>query len=204
VEDLTAHKSAALAAELSERPDIALAAVVHALASGVLFDVSMERRALRIDGYTLSLHRVEGSKAFEHMEAARQKWRDRLPGDADALWTWCLEQKQKVLLELLAFCAAATVNAVQGKTDKPEAHRLRNAQALASALKLDMKPWFAPDAANYFSRVSKPQILVALQEARNQPPAPAWDKFKKPELAQLAERELAGKGWLPEVLRPAA
>ena len=76
--------------------------------------------------------------------------------------------------------------------------------ARASALKLDMKAWFAPEAANYFGRISKPQILVALQEARNQPPAPAWDKLKKPELAQLAERELAGKGWLPEVLRPAA
>jgi ParB family chromosome partitioning protein len=63
---------------------------------------------------------------------------------------------QKVLLELLAFCAAATVNAVQGKADKPEADRLRNAQALASALKLDMKAWFIPDAANYFSRVAKP------------------------------------------------
>ncbi|MDI1228048.1 MAG: hypothetical protein PSY14_10225 [bacterium] len=43
--------------------------------------------------------------------------------------------------------------------------------------------------------------MAALQEARNQPPAPAWDKLKKAELAVLAERELADKTWLPEPLR---
>jgi ParB family chromosome partitioning protein len=203
-ESLTAHKSAAIAAELAERPDVALAAVVHALASRVLFERHTEDRALQIGASSQSLHRVEGSKAFEQMEASLKRWRGQLPADADALWTWCLEQKQKTLLELLAFCAAWTVNAVQGKADKPEGRRLRNAQALASALKLDMKVWFTTDAANYYSHVAKPQIFAAMQEVRTQPPAPAWEKLKKPELAQLAERELAGKGWLPEVLRPTA
>jgi len=61
-----------------------------------------------------------------------------------------------------------------------------------------------PDAEKYFSRVSKPQILDALLEARQQPPAPAWEKMKKAELAQEAERQMAGKGWLPALLRPAA
>src|SRR5581483_7628 len=183
-EDLTAQKSAALAAELAGRPDIALAAVVHALACRVLFDVHTEQ-ALQIGATSQSLHRVEGSKAFAHMEATREKWRGQLPGSADALWPWCLEQKQKVLLDLLAFCAAATINAVQGKADKQDCCRLRNAQALASALKLDMKAWFTTDAANYLSRVAKPQIFAAMQEVRTQPPAPAWEKLKKAELAQL-------------------
>jgi ParB family chromosome partitioning protein len=52
--------------------------------------------------------------------------------------------------------------------------------------------------------VSKQQVLDALQEGRKQPPAPAWEKLKKPELAALAERELAGTSWLPELLRTAA
>jgi len=204
VESLTAHKSAALAAELAARPDVALVAVVHALASRILLDSCKEDESLQIAAYSQSLHRVEGSKAFERMEADRKKWRDQIPGDTDALWTWCFGQKQETLLALLAFCAAATVNAVQGKTDNPEGARLSHAKALASALKLDMNPWFTPDAPNYFSRVAKPQILDALKEGRNQPPAPAWEKLKKGELAALAERELAGKGWLPKLLRPAA
>ncbi len=204
VESLTAHKSAALAAELAARPDVALAAVVHGFVSRVLFDVMTEGRSLQIDAYPQSLRRVEGSKAFERMEADRQKWRGEVPAEAEALWTWCLEQKQAKLLELLAFCAAATMNAVQGKGDRREGKRLTHAKALASALRLDMNAWFTADAANYFSRVSKPQILDALREGRNQPPAPAWEKMKKAELAALAEREMAGREWLPEILRPAA
>jgi len=40
-----------------------------------------------------------------------------------------------------------------------------------------------------------------LREARQQPPAPAWEKLKKAELAILAEREIAATGWLPKLLR---
>ena len=69
------------------------------------------------------------------------------------------------------------------------------------SLSLDMKAWFTPTAESYFSRISKPHILDALTAARNQPPAPAWAKLKKAELATLAEREIAGTGWLPEILR---
>lgn len=203
-ESLTAHKSAALAAALAERPDVALVAVVHAFAGRVFQDVQAEDRALQIAARPQSLRRVEGSKAFERMEAECAKWRDKLPNSKDALWKWCMEQKQETLLKLLAFCAAATVDAVQGKADRPDSDRLTNAAALASALKLDMKEWFTPDAANYFSRVSKPQILDALKVARQQPAAPAWEKLKKPELAALAERELAGSGWLPQALRSPA
>jgi len=202
LESLTAQKSAAIAAELAQRPEVALAAVVHAFASRVFFNAPHEDRALQLALYPQSLRRVEGSKAAAQMEADREKWSKVIPNSAEALWAWCLEQKQKVLLELLAFCAAVSVNAVQASRDN--AGRLQHAAHLAAALKLDMRPWFAPDAPNYFSRVSKPQILDALKEGRNQPPAPAWEKLKKPELAALAERELAGSGWLPEVLRPAA
>jgi len=42
------------------------------------------------------------------------------------------------------------------------------------------------------------------KEGGNQPPALAWERLKKAELAPLAERELFGKGGLPEILRPAA
>jgi len=202
VESLTAHRSAALAAELQQRPDVALAAIVHAFASRILGGLA-EHTSLCVTASTQSLRRVEGSKAFTQMEQAREKWSRTLPRQ-DGLWAWCLEQKQSVLLELLAFCAATTINAVRLKGDRPDAERLANADRLAAALRLDMKGWFTPDAANYFSRVSKPQILEALLEARQQPPAPAWEKLKKAELAQEAERQMAGKGWLPALLRPAA
>jgi ParB family chromosome partitioning protein len=203
VESLTAHRSAALAAELQQRPDVALAAVVHAFASRLLRHGLADGSSLEVTASSQSLRRVEGSKAHQQIEAAREKWSRALSVEGD-LWAWCLEQKQGVLLDLLAFCAATTINAVWVKTDRPDGERFRHADKLAAAVGLDMKVWFTPDATNYFSRVSKPQILDAIREAKGQPPAPAWEKLKKAELAQEAERQLAGSGWMPELLRPAA
>ena len=60
--------------------------------------------------------------------------------------------------------------------------------------------WFTPTAANYFIRISKTGILAALQEVKGAT-APAWAKAKKTELAAIAERELAGTGWLPPLLK---
>src|SRR4051812_48214489 len=108
-----------------------------------------------------SLRRGEGSKAFAQLEAARETWGQKIPGTSDGLLKWCLEQDQSVLLDLLAFCVATTVNAVQTKNDRLDSARLQHAKALASTLCLDMKAWFTPTAENYFSRVSKPQILEA-------------------------------------------
>ncbi|MGH7490663.1 MAG: hypothetical protein ACREMY_34375, partial [bacterium] len=113
IESLTAHKSAALSAELLHRPDIALAAVVHAFASKIVLGGHAIDSSLEIAAVPQSLRRVEGSKAFVELEAARETWGQRVPGAPEALWTWCLEQDQAVLLDLLAFCAATTVNAVQ-------------------------------------------------------------------------------------------
>lgn len=199
IESLSAERSAALAAELLSRADVALAAVVHACASRTVFGSRSPASSLEMTASPQSLHRVEDSKAFQRLESARADWAAKLPSTPDALWTWCLEQDRKTLLDLLAFCAATTVNAVQLKNTRRE--HLAHAAQLASALGLDMRAWFTPTAANYFARVSKVQILEALREARNAPPAPAWEKAKKSDIAAIAERETAGSGWLPPSLR---
>ncbi len=199
VESLTAHKSAAIAARLLEFPDKGLAAVVYTMVLDA-FEHHHDT-ALKVSASSQSLHRVEGSAAFKALEEARETWGQRLPGKPDDMWTWCLEQDQNVLIDLLTFCAACSINAVQTKSDRPENDRLDHAGKLAAALQLDMKPYFTPTAENYFSRIGKPQILEAIQAAKGQPPAPAWEKLKKAELAQEAERQIAGTGWLPEILR---
>ena len=73
-------------------------------------------------------------------------------------------QPQDILLDLLACCAACTVNAVQSKSDSVDNERSLHADRLAAALRLDMAVWFTPTAANYFRRISKTGILAAFQE----------------------------------------
>lgn len=203
IESLTAERSAAIIAALKDRPDVALAALVHTLAMRTLYGHDAIETSLSITAKPQSLQRVEGTKASKHIEEARTLWLDRLPGLPADLWQWCLEQDQAVLLDLLAFCTALTINAVMMKQDRPDSNRIDHAGKLAAALDLDMATWFKPTADNYFGRISKPLIIEALNEARAQPPAPAWLKLKKGDLATIAEREIAGTGWLPVPLRPA-
>ncbi|WGJ13252.1 hypothetical protein QEV83_11065 [Methylocapsa sp. D3K7] len=131
----------------------------------------------------------------------RDRWQDRLPEDHADLWGWCLDQTQDTLLALMAICAAHTVDAVQTKQGGQDSESLRHADDLANALNLDMGQWFTPTAANFFGKVSRQAMLDAIAEAKGTPCAPAWEKLKKPELAALAERQIAGTGWLPKPLR---
>ncbi len=199
VEDLTAQKSAAISAALLQQPNIGLAVVVHALAARI-FRGATERTCLDMVASQQYFRKVEGSTALQYIKDAREQWEKRLP-DADGLWEWCLAQDQQVLIDLLTFCAAVMVDGVRRKPDPANSGRLRHADMLATALKLDIGAWFTPTADNYFSRVSKRQILEAIFEAKGQPAAPAWEKLKKPELAKEAERQVAGTGWLPKLLR---
>ena len=198
VQSLTEAKSAAISATLAERPDVALAAVVHALA-GKVFGLHGSDSSLQVK---LELPRLrEASAGAEQLDALHERWTERLPASPDALWHWCLAQDQTTLLELLAYCAARTVNAVQVKQDRPGCQRLTHANALAAALSLDMAQWFTPTAVNYFTRVGRGAVIAAMAEAKGMPAKRSWDKLKKPALAALAERETAGTGWLPQPLR---
>ena len=102
-----------------------------------------------------------GSTASEALDRANMQWGDCLPGNPHDLWKWCLQQPQDILLDLLACCAACTV---QSKSDSVDNERSLHADRLAAALRLDMAVWFTPTAANYFRRISKTGILAAFQE----------------------------------------
>lgn len=202
VEALTRQRTAALAAELIERPDIALATVAYNLALSV-FCQSSGKSCLKVSLYSQSHTAVGGSAAFAEIEKHRSTWDAQLPDEASGLWDWCLIQDSQVLLDLIAFCAALSIDAVVRKRGSMDfGTDLGHADQLATALGLDMNQWFQPTAENYFSKVSKAQILEALHEAECSV-SPAQEKAKKAELAALVERQLAGTGWLPQLLRVA-
>jgi ParB family transcriptional regulator, chromosome partitioning protein len=198
VESLTQHKSAAISANLAKRPDIALAAVVHALALRI-FHSSSNASSLQISANVT--HFRETSKGSEELEQVRDSWAERLPGDEAALWDWCLAQDQETLLDLLAYCASVTVDAVRTKQDRSDPPRIAHADVLAHTLGLDMTAWFTPTAENYFGRVGRDSVITAMTEAKGVPAKRSWQKLKKSELAVLAEREVAGTSWLPQPLR---
>jgi ParB family transcriptional regulator, chromosome partitioning protein len=199
-ESLTGHRSAAISAALTGNPAVALVAMVHSMALQVFYNGHSRDTSLQISASIAALRDVQEAPACAMLAGAKAQWGECLPGNPRDLWDWCIAQPQDTLLDLLACCAACTVNAVQSKSESADDERLVQADRLAAALRLDMAAWFKPTAAIYFSRIGKSGILAALAEGKGAT-APAWAKMKKSELAALAERELAGTGWLPAILR---
>lgn len=202
IESLTAHKGAALAATLVTNADVALAAVVHALLLRAFYPGHREDSCLRLSLGGPALPKsitTENCKGLSALHAAIKALRARLPSDANELAQWCLSLPQSDLLATLAVLAGTSVDAVQRKADRPDSARLKHADELANAVALDMTGWFMPTAENYFCRVSRAQILAAIDEAKGSH-APALEKLKKAELAKRAEDLLSGTGWLPTPL----
>ena len=172
IEDLTAEKSAAIAAELIGQPDIALAAVVHALALDRLYSGHGHDSCLRLrlspPGLGAAIAKPDVSKALAALAQEQDRLGDQLPGNPADLWNWCLERSRDELLSLLAFMAATAVDVVQRKTDRPNASRLIHGNHFAQALQLDMTAWYTPTADGYFDRIRRAQILTAIDEAKGE------------------------------------
>ena len=197
---LSAHRTAALQAEVARHPHIALVAVVHRLALRVVVDAyRSEGSPVNIsaspqDGLDAHAPDMAQSRAAIGIREVRQAWADRLPEDPDALFAELLAYPQPELLSLLAVCVAVTVDAVTGREgDTPAA-------LLAQAVGLDMHDWWTPTAAGYFEHVSKAKTLEAVQAFAPEQ-VNRLAKFKKVELASEAERLVAGTGWLPVMFR---
>ncbi|UTP39782.1 ParB N-terminal domain-containing protein [Phenylobacterium sp. LH3H17] len=203
IADLTAHRSAALRHALGETPDVALAAVVHALALqcfdldggfGTCLDLRLE--SVHLEGYAPGL---ADSPAGREIEARHAQWAAELPRSASALWTHVLEMSQEAQLRLLAHCTALSLNAVQ--TPGRRSRALDQADALAIRLGLDMADYWTPTVESYLGRVTKPHILAAVEEGVGPEALRQVDGLKKEPMALAAQGLLEGRRWLPQVLR---
>jgi hypothetical protein len=92
VEDLTAHRTAALRAVLATRPDVALVAAAHNLALQVCYVPSYESPSalsLKPDKGACQLDRhakgIETSLAQKTLSGLHAQWLKRIPADPDAL-----------------------------------------------------------------------------------------------------------------------
>jgi ParB family chromosome partitioning protein len=206
IEDLTAHRTAALRAELAKRPNIALAAIVHALALPVFYDERyrvdscLDLKLENLD-LTRSAEGIKESKAVIFLAAREEEWTEALPRDAADLFGWLTGQETAALLDLLAYCAATRIDAVRTKQDRADEPRLVHADRLASTLGLDMATWWEPTRESYFGRVSKKLALEAIAEGTYQSAASGLAECKKETVVKEAEKRLKGTGWLPQALR---
>ncbi len=199
---LAAHRTMALQAMLTQNTTVALASVVHVFVLRTFgADYPREASALQVTPQ-LSAFALEAmaddlkaSRAWQAVQQVKEAWRARLPEDQGEWLGWLIGLPQAELIDLLALCGALTVNALPG------AGAAGSANAIASALGLDMADWWEPTAEAYLNHVPKAQIIAALKEAGPELAGGGVEAMKKDALVSAAASRLAGTRWLPEPLR---
>lgn len=205
VRKLTAHRTKALQFALSQDSHVALASVVHVLLLQTVIrdsyqvDSALSIRASDCDAeLTKAADDIESSRAWIELAGQLDNMREHIPGDTGALLRWLIGRPQDRLLELLAMCAALTVNTVVGR------ERDHAGDALVAALSLDMADWWTPTSTSYLNQVPKARIVEAVAEATDAETAAPLAKAKKGEAVAKAQDLIAGTRWLPTPLRPRA
>ncbi|QFZ85022.1 chromosome partitioning protein ParB [Variovorax paradoxus] len=200
---LSAHRTAALQAEVARHPQVALVAVVHRLALRVVLGrygsggSPVDIIATPQDGLALHAPDIGDSPAATGMCKVREAWVARLPKEPKVLFAELLALPQSELLSLLAVCVASTVSVLASREDEAPAAEL------AEAVCLDMHDCWTPTAEGYFSHVSKAKALEAVL-AFAPDHVTRLSRLRKAEMASEAERLAAGTGWLPVMFRGAA
>ena len=202
--DLTAHRTLGLRLALGEQPDIALIAVTHTLAVRTFYP-GVEAYALDIRPVSTSLggHAVgiEDTAAAKMLADRHAGWAQDMPKDVADLWDFIAGLDPVSVMALFAHCASLTVNAVRLPWEHGKRHAHATADKLATAVALDMSQHWTPTVSAYLGRVTKAHIRAAVSEAAGDEAAERLTAKKKQEMAEAAEEQLAGTGWLPPLLR---
>lgn len=203
---LTAHRVAAIQAELLDRPEVALAALTTHLTLKLLADplhgayrlpnllaISATGNQHELRG---AAEDIEASPAAQRIEADRIAWIEHLPKEPDAVFDWMLRQPPQTVQRLLTFLVASTVNGITGT----DAGRPVN-DGLACALGLDMMRWWSATGEAYLQHVSKARVVEVVHTVAGAKAAGPLTALKKDAAVAQAEQLLAGRGWLPDCLR---
>ena len=203
---LTAHRVAAIQAELLDRPEVALAALTTHLTLKLLADplhgayrlpnllaISATGNQHELRG---AAEDIEASPAARRIEADRIAWIENLPKEPDAVFDWMLRQPPQTVQRLLTFLVASTVNGIAGT----DAGRPVN-DGLARALGLDMTRWWSATGEAYLQHVSKARVVEVVHTVAGAKAAGTLAALKKDAAVAQAEQLLAGRGWLPDCLR---
>jgi ParB family chromosome partitioning protein len=199
---LAAHRTVALQVMLSRNTPVALASLAHVFVQRAFGDEyrragSALQITTQLPAHTLLsvADDLKESAAWQAIEAAKLAWKARLPEESGTWFAWLIALPQAELLDLLALCAALTLSAL------PSTGAASDSNALAEAVGLDMADWWEPTAQGYLNHVPKAQIVQALKEAGPDLADDGVGAMKKDVLVVKAVSRLAGKRWLPAMLR---
>ncbi|MCN5886624.1 hypothetical protein MLT63_25000, partial [Escherichia coli] len=185
---------------LMQQPDKSLTLLAWTLCLNVFGSKahsSPARIRLECEHYALTSDAPSGKEgaAFMALMAEHSRFAALLPEGWERDMTTFLSLSQEVLLSLLSFCTACSLNGVQTREC---GHTSRSPlDSLESAIGFHMRDWWQPTKANFFGHLKKPQIIAALNEAGLSGAARDAEKMKKGDAAEHAEHNMKDNRWVP-------
>lgn len=202
--ELTAHRTLALRDALANDPQAALLVLLHTLVLSLFYpgrtSESCLELGLRQTTFAAQAPGLAESIPARAIEARRGAWKAQLPVEAEDVWDVLVDLDHDSRQMLLAHCLSLGINAQHDPWS--QGGRQRHADRIAQLIGLDMvAAGWQPTVDTYLGRVPKPRILEAVEEGCDARSAQLIEHLKKMDMAKEAERLLAGKGWLPDLLR---
>ncbi|WP_223051628.1 ParB/RepB/Spo0J family partition protein [Escherichia coli] len=197
---MSSERTLAVQAALMQQPDKSLALLAWTLCLNVFGSGAYSKPAqisLECEHYSLTSDAPSGKEgaAFMALMAEHSRFAALLPEGWERDMTTFLSLSQEVLLSLLSFCTACSLNGVQTREC---GHTSRSPlDSLETAIGFHMRDWWQPTKANFFGHLKKPQIIAALNEAGLSGAARDAEKMKKGDAAEHAEFHMKDNRWVP-------
>ncbi|EIY2766392.1 ParB/RepB/Spo0J family partition protein [Escherichia coli] len=197
---MSSERTLAVQAALMQQPDKSLALLAWTLCLNVFGSGAYSKPAqisLECKHSSLTSDAPSGKEgaAFMALMAEKARLAALLPEGWSRDMTTFLSLSQEVLLSLLSFCTACSLNGVQTREC---GHTSRSPlDTLETAIGFHMRDWWQPTKANFFGHLKKPQIIAALNEAGLSGAARNAEKMKKGDAAEHAEFHMKDNRWVP-------
>ncbi|ELR4451165.1 ParB/RepB/Spo0J family partition protein [Salmonella enterica] len=197
---MSSERTLAVQAALMQQPDKSLTLLAWTLCLNVFGSGAYSKPAqisLECEHYSLTSDAPSGKEgaAFMALMAEKARLAALLPEGWSRDMTTFLSLSQEVLLSLLSFCTACSLNGVQTREC---GHTSRSPlDSLETAIGFHMRDWWQPTKANFFGHLKKPQIIAALNEAGLSGAARDAEKMKKGDAAEHAEFHMKDNRWVP-------
>ena len=197
---MSSERTLAVQAALMQQPDKSLTLLAWTLCLNVFGSGAYSNPArirLECEHYSLTSDAPSGKEgaAFMALMAEHSRFAALLPEGWERDMTTFLSLSQEVLLSLLSFCTACSLNGVQTREC---GHTSRSPlDPLETAIGFHMRDWWQPTKANFFGHLKKPQIIDALNDAGLSGAARDAEKMKKGDAAEHAEFHMKDNRWVP-------
>lgn len=197
---MSSERTLAVQAALMQQPDKSLALLAWTLCLNVFGSGAYSKPAqisLECKHSSLTSDAPSGKEgaAFLALMAEKARLAALLPEGWSRDMRTFLSLSQEVLLSLLSFCTACSLNGVQTREC---GHTSRSPlDSLESAIGFHMRDWWQPTKANFFGHLKKPQIIAALNDAGLSGAARDAEKMKKGDAAEHAELHMKDNRWVP-------